>query len=227
MSIIVRLVECALNGWLDSPPAQWLADLLQKALPYAIPYVLGAFVSDGTMDFWDTWMCGLPMDNQMDDLLWPTDFTELWIPVERAPDALRALRDHYRGGGDPVTAYDHTGAFSCELYAATASPFWMSPSYQRAAFRVDVFWFGLNAGDPRTHFYPPFWEILAPFAFRPHWGKDLPPASPRWQRHYRDVFPRLEDFLRLRATLDPRGVFLTRYWRDHLGIEGALAPAGA
>lgn len=217
-SIITRLVECALNGWLHTPFAQLLANQLKKVLPTIIPYVLGVFVTDGTQTFWDTWMCALPMDNQMDDKLWPTDFTELWIPLEKAPEALGVLRDYYLAGGDKQKSFEHTGAFSCELYAANASPFWMSPSYERDVFRVDVFWFGLNAGDPSQSFYPPFWELLKPFSFRPHWGKDLPPASAEWQQYYRQSFPKLDEFLRLRRTFDPRGIFLTDYWRDHLGV---------
>ncbi len=31
----------------------------------------------------DRWFIGLPMDNQMDGLLMPTWFTELWIPSRR------------------------------------------------------------------------------------------------------------------------------------------------
>ncbi len=217
--VLTELVRLLLAGTLESPAAQALADWLSGQMPTLIDDVIAPFVPDGTVEFWDTWMCGLPMDNQMDDKLWPTEFTELWIPVAKATEAMRALRDFYAGGGDPRVAYEHTGAFSCELYAASPSRFWLSPSHGAAMFRVDVFWFGKNAGSPAETFYPRFWELLQPFGFRAHWGKHLPPATPAWRRYLREHTPRLDDFLALRARLDPHKVFLTDYWRAHLGIE--------
>jgi hypothetical protein len=215
---IVKLIELLLAGALDSLPAQILGRWLERELPYFIDTILDPFVALGTAPWQDTWMCGLPMDNQMDDQLWPTEFTELWIPIEKTAEVMRALRDFYSGGGDAKAAYDATGAFSCELYATAASPFWMSPSYGTAMFRVDVFWFALNAGEPGERFYPRFWQLLKDFNFRPHWGKHLPHASAEWRAYYRANLPMLDRFLALRAELDPQQIFVTSYWRDHLGI---------
>ena len=219
--IITKLVELLLAGTLSNPLAQCLATFLEKELPHIIDGILGLFVTDGLATFWDTWMCGLPMDNQMDDQLWPTWFTELWIPIEKTAEVMQALQTFYAGGGNRAVAYEHTGAFSCELYAAKKSQFWMSPAYERDVFRVDVFWFATNAGSPEASFYPQFWELLKPFAFRPHWGKFLPPASSDWTAYYRAGSPRLDDFLALRAKLDPSQVFVNAYWRAHLGIAPA------
>jgi hypothetical protein len=216
--ILTKLIELLLDGALTTPLAQCLATFLSKELPYIIDGVLGLFVTDGILQFWDTWMCGLPMDNQMDDQLWPTWFTELWVPVEKTQEVMDALRTFYAGGDDPTTAFAHTGAFSCELYAAKASKFWMSPAYEKDMFRVDVFWFVKNAGSPETRFYPPFWDLLKPFVFRAHWGKILPPATPDWVAYSRAAYPRIDDFLALRRELDPRQIFVTDYWRTHLGI---------
>lgn len=215
---ITKLIELLLDGALESLPAQLLAVWLEKEMPYVIDTILDPFVNLGSEPWQDTWMCGLPMDNQMDDQLWPTDFTELWIPIEKTAEVMRALRTFFAGGGDPKKAYDHTGSFSCELYATAPSPFWMSPSYGGAMFRVDVFWFGLNSGEPTDEFYPRFWNLLKRFDFRPHWGKYLPPASAEWQSYYRANLPMLDRFLALRAELDPKQIFVTSYWRDHLGI---------
>jgi hypothetical protein len=215
---VTKLIELLLDGALESFPAKLLARWLEREMPYVIDSILDPFVTLGTDTWQDTWMCGLPMDNQMDDQLWPTEFTELWIPIEKTAEVMRALRDFYAGEGDAKIAYDHTGAFSCELYATAPSPFWMSPSYGGAVFRVDVFWFALNAGKPGEHFYPRFWSLLKDFAFRPHWGKHLPDASPEWRAYYRSTMPMLERFLALRAELDPQQIFVSSYWRDHLGI---------
>jgi hypothetical protein len=217
-TIITKLVEMLLDGALNTRLAQILADWLNKELPNLIGDVLGIFVTDGVQQFWDTWMCGLPMDNQMDDQLWPTWFTELWIPVEKTAEVMQALERFYDGGGDPETAYQHTGAFSCELYAAKQSPFWMSPAYEKDMFRVDVFWFALNAEKPDA-FYQQFWELLKPFGFRPHWGKIVPaPESGPWVDYYAEHFPRFRDFLALRDKLDPQQIFVNAYWRATFGI---------
>jgi hypothetical protein len=219
---LTQLCEALLEGALDTRIAQLLARGVEAELPHLIHHILGPFVTDGSQTFWDTWMSGLPMDNQMDDELWPTTFTELWVPVERTAEVMRELRRFYEGGGDAATAYAHTGAFSCELYAAKASPFWMSSSYEADMFRVDVLWFSRNAGDPAEIYYPQFWELLQKFDLRPHWGKVLPPPTREWQEHYARCFPRLGEFLALRDRMDPRQIFVTDYWRAHLGI----APIG-
>lgn len=217
-SAITKLIELLVKGGLSSPLAQPLASVLKDALPHIIKDIIAPFVSDGTDTFWDTWMCGLPMDNQMDDKLWPTSFTELWVPVDRAAEVMQALRDLYRGDGDAASAYEHTGAFSCELYSAKSSDFWMSPAYGRDSLRVNVFWFRKNAGSASDEFFPRFWEALRPFGMRPHWGKVMPPPSPEWLSHYQAEYPKLGAFLALRHQLDPDRVFLTRYWQKNLGI---------
>ncbi|HEX8728908.1 MAG TPA: D-arabinono-1,4-lactone oxidase, partial [Ktedonobacterales bacterium] len=40
-------------------------------------------------------------------------------------------------------------------------------------------------------------------------------------------YPRWQDFLRVRATLDPQGVFLNDYLRRLLGVEAATAASGS
>ncbi|MEZ4248614.1 MAG: D-arabinono-1,4-lactone oxidase [Polyangiales bacterium] len=215
---LVKLLELVSQRSFDTKLAQLLADGVKLALPWALPYVLGLFVSidrEGT-PFWDSWRCGLPMDNQMDDLLWPTEFTELWIPLEHCDEAMNRLQKFYAGDGTARGALKNTGTFSCEIYAAKASETWLSPAYGTDVLRVDVFWFGLNAGTPET-FYQPFWDLLKDLAFRPHWGKWLPPPSDAWRAHYASQLP-LDAFLKLRAELDPQGVFATDYWRGHFGF---------
>jgi hypothetical protein len=161
-------------------------------------------------DYGDT---GLPMDNQVSDLLMPTEFTELWIPIDQTVAVMNALNDHYVNGGYPAT-----GTYACELYAAKASQFWMSPAYDTDVIRVDVFWFGRNGDQTPQDYYQQFWDLLRPYMFRPHWGKYLPPASGYGPAYYQSVYPRLGDFLTLRAKYDPKQVFVTEYWRDQLGI---------
>jgi FAD/FMN-containing dehydrogenase len=117
-----------------------------------------------------------------------------------------------------------TGAYATEIYAATASDFWLDPSYKQPMIRIDVFWFSKNAGDPaiKGGFFEQFWQLLKPFGFRLHWGKFLPEYDyPEWVQYYHEQLPRLQDFLALRERMDPQNLFLTDYWKRHLygGVE--------
>lgn len=215
---MTRIVGWALHGALDNFVAKWLGQLLQKEMPDLIDNLLPMFVADGEKTFSDTWMCGLPMDNQMDDELWPTEFTELWLPIEHTKTAMNRLADYYTANGHPETAYKRTRAYATELYAAAESPFWLSPAYGADCFRVDPFWFSTWAGHPNDELFPPVYDLLRDLDWRPHWGKYLPKPDDAWRAHYRKVLPKLEDFLELRKQLDPRNIFLTNYWRENIGI---------
>ena len=80
--------------------------------------------------------------------------------------------------------------------------------------RQDLFWFAKQEGQPERDYFPQFWTLLDRFEPRYHWGKHLPEAPAALRQRY----PRWDDFLNLRARLDPKGVFLTPYWRARLGI---------
>ena len=166
--------------------------------------------------FWDVGYQGLPMDYRISDQLMPTVFTELWIPIEKTQAVMNALKTFYEGDGG---SYERTGTYACEIYGTKKSPFWMSPAYGQDVVRIDIFWFGRNAEAPDQKFYPQFWNLLKGFDFRPHWGKYLPPGDgPQGVAYLRKNYPRWDDFMKLRAQYDPRQIFVTDYWRSHLGI---------
>ncbi len=187
--------------------------------PMIFPQLIGLFVraddAEGPQRFCDVGYTGLPMDNQMYDHLMPVWFTELWIPIEKTQAVMNALKKFY--DADPQNA----GTFSCEIYAAAKNNFWMSPSYGTDVVRIDVFWFAYTKGDPRTY-YRKFWKLLAPFNFRPHWGKFLPDArGPQGVKYLKKNYPRWKAWMDLREKLDPDQVFVNDYWREHLDIPPA------
>lgn len=196
------------------PPASGLGRWVDRVLGGVYPWVLRRFIRPvgpkGLVRFWDEWWKALPMDNEVDDDLLPTEFTELWIPIEHTPQVMRALRECYATGGLAAT-----GTYACEIYAAKASPFWMSPAAGQDVLRIDLFWFAKNQGDPARDYFPRFWELLDRYGARYHWGKHLPvqPAA------LRQRYPRWEDFLRLRADCDPDDIFLSDYWSARLGLR--------
>ncbi|MCW3093411.1 MAG: hypothetical protein JWP81_4480 [Ferruginibacter sp.] len=188
--------------------------------PLILPKILDIFVTVDTPDnankgpqqFADLWYTGLPMDNQISDKLFPVWFTELWIDIEQTQQVMSDLQNFY----NESTA--NTGAFSCEIYAAKANSFWLSPSYNRDVIRIDVFWFGNNTGDPRQ-FYQKFWTRLAKYNYRPHWAKYMPDAASEQGIDYlRANYPKWDQWMALRQQLDPDQVFVNDYWRPYLNI---------
>jgi D-arabinono-1,4-lactone oxidase len=188
------------------------------------PDILPMFVKEGaSQNFQDYWWSSLPMDNNISDQLFPVEFTELWIPfnqndgsdtINKVLLALNDLFTEFYANKPSVAA----GDFCTELYAAKQSKFWMSPSYGTDVFRVDVFWFGHNVGSP-VDYYQLFWDKLAPFNYRCHWGKYMPAAdSPQGSKYLLSQYEKAAAFLEFRKQMDPDNVFLTDYWKKHLGI---------
>lgn len=168
----------------------------------------------GKQEFWDFWYRGLPMDNDVSDFLMPTEFTELWIPIEKTQEVMNRLRDFYDKGG-----LGATGSYSCEIYAAKANGLWLSPAYRQDVVRVDVFWFHDLFRDEAAleAFYQQYWDLLKEYGFRPHWAKYLP-AGDMGPEYLARLYPQWNQFLELRARMDPKQIFVTDYWREALGI---------
>lgn len=169
--------------------------------------------------FWDSWHRALPMDDEIDERALPTSFTEIWLPLEHTGEAMRRLRDLYRD--DPAAA----GSFVTEIYAAGASPFWMSPAHGQPMLRINLFWLENNPGDPRETFFPRVWSLFEDLSPRLHWAKLVPLDARAAGRSLAPTYQRWDDFLKVRAELDPDGLFATHYWNALLGLDdGDAAP---
>ncbi|NIY13694.1 MAG: FAD-binding protein, partial [Nitrospinaceae bacterium] len=170
---------------------------------------INLFVQEETQEFWDTWWHGLPMDIELDDKLLPTEFTEIWIPIERTEEVMKKLLDHYRANG-----LSATGPYALEVYAAKGNRFWLSPSYGGDRVRINIFWFKKFQGEPDEIYFPQFWELLRAYDCRFHWGKYMP-VDPEYLENQ---YPKWDAFLRIREEMDPDEIFLTDYWRERLGL---------
>jgi hypothetical protein len=193
-------------------PSTLLGRVVVAVLKPLFPPIVNVFLASGAKGpqrFQDYWGDGIPMDNRVDYRLIPVQFSELWIPVARASEVMKKIRDYFR---------DHdltqVGTFTVEVYATPRNIFWMSPAYGEDVIKYDMFWFPPNKGNPATDFYPQFWKLLKEFQFRPHWGKFLPDNA----TELKGLYPRWDDFMKLRDEMDPHQVFVTAYWRGHLGI---------
>lgn len=246
--ILARFLELLLRGGVDAAITllEPFAPLLRRELPAAFPKLLGAFITldsdkDGMQKgepqaFHDFSWQGLPMDNQASDVLVPTEFTELWVPLPRATESLRLLRTYFNEPRDDHESYQRTGLYAWELYTAKPTRFWMAASHtsgedewKDGVFRIDAYWFANNPGDPAVTWYPTLWNLVrdAGIPFRLHWGKFQPvyEAGDRtWVDYFAALYPRWADFLALRERRDPNNIFLTSYWRDRFGLWDAPLP---
>jgi hypothetical protein len=166
--------------------------------------------------FMDYTYRSLPMDNNANDVLMDTEFTEIWIPLSETKRAMNLLNKMFAQG-----KLKSTGYYSTELYAGKKSTYWLSPAYERDVFRIDFFWFKNNEGNPggKGEFFSQFWEALRQenIPFRLHWAKFLPEYDiENWAGYLRAQYPRWDDFMALRAKRDPKNIFLTDYWSRHL-----------
>ena len=167
----------------------------------------------GPQIFRDTWWHGLPMDNHLNDKLMPSEVTEIWIPLSKTGYVMTKLRELYA-----LKGYKATGSYYCEIYAAKKSDFWLSPSYNEDAVRIDISRFGYTEDSGAKNYFPQFWNLLMndpSISCRFHWGKHMPAAPD----YLKEQYPKWEDFLSMRDTLDPNRVFLTPYWQRHFGIK--------
>lgn len=229
VQLLVTASGSVLANVIRLPLLRGLMARLGALVPRHIATVLDPFVSTGkdgapaTQEFADRGFMGLPLDNEMDDLLMPTWFTELWVPFTpgdgRLQETITRLRQHFNADGTAEGCYAATGAFAFELYVGKRDDrFFLSPAAGSHVFRVDVFWFGTNQGNPVTDFFPQFWKLLEPMGYRLHWGKFLPPPDAARPDHLTARYPQFDKWKGVRARVDPGGLFLTRYWREHLGL---------
>jgi hypothetical protein len=175
--------------------------------------VLRAFTPLGPpKPFRDSWHRALPMDNAVADEVLPTSFTELWLPLAKAGEVMRRLRKLY------AEVPGAAGNFATELYAGAPSSFWMAPGQPGASVRINPFWYDRNPGEPRATLFAHLFETFKDLGFRLHWGKALPLDAQGSSAALAKQYPRWHDFLAVRRELDPSGVFLTKYWRAHLGL---------
>ena len=200
--------------------------LLQKPEPTETDYeiigdILRPFVplNKKPVSFRDIWFEALPMDNEAHtDSIIRVHFTEIWIPLSQCQiivDRLQELFNNQKAANN----------FATEIYGAKKSPFWLSMSYDQDMVRVDPYWWAFNKGDPRV-FFSYFWDVLLDIpGTRLHWGKYLPLPGQKCGNttfnleYLKCVYPKMNEWLKLRQEMDPDQVFVTKYWRDILDVE--------
>ncbi|MBF6592045.1 MAG: FAD-binding protein [Ktedonobacterales bacterium] len=108
--------------------------------------------------------------------------------------------------------------FPVECRFVQRDDIWLSPAYQRDSAYIAVH---MYRGMPYEDYFRHIEQIFTRYQGRPHWGK----------LHTRDAaylaarYPRWHDFRRVRATLDPHGIFLNAYLRTLFDADGPVGIA--
>jgi FAD/FMN-containing dehydrogenase len=124
---------------------------------------------------------------------------EYFVPFERGPEALAAMREL-------MLRSLPASVFPLEVRTVGRDAAFLSHSYGRESVVVSV------SGTPGTDYWPYLREVdhlLGAFEARVHWGKLHFLTREQLAARY----PKAGEFLELRRTLDPDGVFLNEHLR--------------
>ncbi len=123
--------------------------------------------------------------------------SEYAVPRESLGGVLAELRRAVPRLPDPVM-------FPVEVRVAAADDIWLSTAYGRDTAYVAIHQY---AGLPYRAYFDAFESIVADAAGRPHWGKMHSLDAGRLSA----LYPRFDDFRRVRAEVDPEGRFGNSY----------------
>ncbi len=110
--------------------------------------------------------------------------------------------------------------FPVECRFVRADDIWLSPAYRRDSAYIAVH---MYRGMPYQAYFRHIEEIFKRYNGRPHWGK----IHTRTAEELATLYPRWQDFRRIRAMLDPRGMFLNDYLRSLFDVDLSEASPAA
>ncbi|BCL77836.1 FAD-binding oxidoreductase [Ktedonobacteria bacterium brp13] len=102
--------------------------------------------------------------------------------------------------------------FPVECRFVHADDIWLSPAYQRTSAYVAVH---MYRGMAYRAYFKQIEAIFRRYEGRPHWGK----MHTQNAASLAQLYPHWQDFLRVRAILDPHGLFLNDYLRQLLHVD--------
>ncbi|NGY06239.1 D-arabinono-1,4-lactone oxidase [Solimonas terrae] len=129
---------------------------------------------------------------------------EYEMPAENGPDALRELAAF-------VEAKNIRVHFPVEYRYVKADDIWLSPFYGRDSAAISVHQY---QGMDYREYFAGAEAIFRNHGGRPHWGK----IHTLTARELEPLYPRWNDFLELRASIDPAGVFINPWLQKIFGL---------
>lgn len=125
---------------------------------------------------------------------WESEYS---IPVESTREVIEALKHLIEAQRQPVNMF-------LEFRFARGDDIWLSPAYGRDSCYIDGFQYQHLNHDT---YFRSLNDLYNNFSGRPHWGK----IHYQDYRHFSELYPRWEDFLRVREQLDPGKLFMNDY----------------
>jgi FAD/FMN-containing dehydrogenase len=129
---------------------------------------------------------------------------EYAVPAEAGTACFLRVRERIRSRHPKV-------AWPVEYRTVASDDSWLSPAYGRDTVTISVHQDGRY---PYRELFLDVEPILAEHGGRPHWGKFHTRRGPELAA----LYPRLADFLAVRARLDPQGRFLSDALRELFGL---------
>ncbi|MGE5702069.1 MAG: D-arabinono-1,4-lactone oxidase [Clostridia bacterium] len=100
--------------------------------------------------------------------------------------------------------------FPIECRYSKGDDIWLSPAHGRDSAYIAVH---MYKGMPHQEYFQEMERIFQRYGGRPHWGKMHTMSAAQ----LREAYPKWDDFLQLRARLDPQGIFLNPYLTELIG----------
>jgi FAD/FMN-containing dehydrogenase len=129
---------------------------------------------------------------------------EYCIPAEHMGEAIKEMRQ-------AIEQERFAVHFPLECRYVKQDDIWLSPAYERDSAFIAVH---MYKGMPYEAYFSRMEQIFRRFGGRPHWGK----MHNMTAEHLHQVYPRLPDFLAIRAQLDPDGMFVNPYLSELFGL---------
>eukprot|EP00118_Oscarella_pearsei_P028011 m.311463 g.311463 ORF g.311463 m.311463 type:complete len:491 (+) comp71993_c0_seq1:1-1473(+) len=181
----LSLYTAAQIGW-------WAGSWLPGLVPYIMAYYIQPLFSSDVM-YTDTALEGLKLKP-------PHIHNELeyFIDLDKYAECYNTLLDFILKADNFKTNFIVQTRFSAK------DDIWLSPMFGKAQAAIAIMMYNQDA----KAYFDGAERIFQSFKGRPHWGKKHSATTQYFQR----VYPRFDDFLRVRDELDPRGIFMN----DHL-----------
>lgn len=166
---------------------------LTKSFPALNPKLqklLGVFIKPTTFVDWSSQIFPTPRETKFNEM-------EYQIPIESGMECLEAV----------LTALKNAKAqtfFPVEFRFVKGDDIWLSPFYRQDSISISVHQYHKQAPNQLFDEIEP---IFQHYRGRPHWGKMHNMGASQLQA----LYPKWDDFMQLRAQLDPTQKFLNPY----------------
>lgn len=189
-------IQSRQEGWPSEDALLALCSELTRLFPRTNPYLqklLGVFVKPSCYVDWSSRIFPTPRKTRFNEM-------EYQLPLDSGlqclDEVLHVLRKHQ------VPMF-----FPIEFRYVKGDDIWLSPFYQRDSVSISIHQFYKQDYHAIFNLVEP---ILQKYQGRPHWGKlhSMTAVS------LRDLYPKWDDFMKLRQQLDPQQKWLNPYLKQ-------------